>query len=161
MQRLSPMQLARIATRVALLRAPVATHPRLQLRSISDASGNPFITPRWATTGLEFPGCRIVENKGLVTGVVVRGRNVIVDTIGQFQALLGGNLTIYSDMFGKARQEAMELMLHNAANEGANAVIGVRFDTGTIIHATEVLCYGTAVVIEPNGGAGSHGRSGF
>ena len=113
----------------------------------SSSSSSTAVRTQWATTGLDIPGCRIVENKGLVTGVVVRGRNIIVDTVGRIQALFGGNLSIYSDMCNTARQEAMTLMLQHAADIGGNAVVGVRFDTGTMLNATEVLCYGTAVVV--------------
>jgi uncharacterized protein YbjQ (UPF0145 family) len=106
------------------------------------------VSPLWATTGLDFPGCRIVENRGVVRGVVVRSRNFIMDYGGQIQSLFGGNVTIYSQLCESARQEALSIMLQHAADVGGNAVIGLRYDTGTIHQATEVLCYGTAVRIE-------------
>ncbi len=106
------------------------------------------VSPTWATTGLEFPYCRIVENRGVVRGVVVRSRNVIMDIGGQIQAFFGGNLSIYSEMADHARQDALEIMLKHASDVGGNAVIGMRYDTGTIMNATEVLCYGTAVRVE-------------
>lgn len=132
---------------VVLHRGVLAASGSTRVFTSSSSQTLPGISAQWVTTGLDLPGCRVVESKGLVTGVVVRGRNFVVDFIGHFQALLGGNLTIYSSMCNAAREEALGAMLQRASDVGANAVIGVRFDTGSILNATEVLCYGTAVVI--------------
>ena len=100
---------------------------------------------RWLTTGLEFPGCEIEESLGVVRGVVVRSRNLFVDAFGQFQTLLGGNISVYASMCEKARADATALMLHQASALGANAVIGLRYESSIVNHASEILCYGTAV----------------
>ena len=106
------------------------------------------VSPAWVTTGLDFPGHRIVENRGIVRGVVVRSRNVIMDFGAQIQSFFGGNITIYSTLCEQTRQEALDVMLQHAGELGGNAVIGMRYDTGTLANASEVLCYGTAVRVE-------------
>jgi len=103
------------------------------------------------TTALELPGHRIVRNLGIVRGIVVRSRS-LVGTIGaSLQTLVGGNITLYTELCEKAREDAFRLMLQHAAEHGANAVIGVRYDATEISAGiTEVLCYGTAVYVEGN-----------
>ena len=104
----------------------------------------------WVTTGMEFAGHRIVQYKGVVRGIVVRSRSV-VGTIGAgLQTLFGGNITLYTELCEKARDDAFKLMLQHAAEHGANAIIGMRYDANEIMNGvTEVLAYGTAVVVEP------------
>ena len=102
------------------------------------------------TTAMELPGYRIVRNLGLVRGLVVRSRSVF-GTIGAgLQTLVGGNITILTNLCEKARNDAYDLMLQHAAQLGANAVVGVRYDATEIMQGvTEVLAYGTAVVVQP------------
>lgn len=101
------------------------------------------------TTAFEIPGCRIVGNKGVVRGVVVRSRSV-VGTIGAgLQTLLGGNITLFTELAERTRQQAFDTMLVHAHLAGAHAVIGVRYDATEVMNGvTEVLCYGTAVTLE-------------
>ena len=109
----------------------------------------PAINPKLVTTAFELPGCRIVRNLGVVRGIVVRSRS-IVGTIGaSLQTLVGGNITLYTELCEKARADAFHLMLEHAAATGANALIGVRYDANEVAPGvTEVLAYGTAVVVE-------------
>jgi uncharacterized protein YbjQ (UPF0145 family) len=108
-----------------------------------------MIDPRFVTTAFEIPGCRAVRNLGIVRGIVVRSRS-IVGTIGAtLQTVIGGNITLYTQMCEKAREDAFQLMLDHAAESGANALIGVRYDANEVAAGvTEVLAYGTAVVVE-------------
>jgi len=104
------------------------------------------------TTAFELPGCRIRKNLGVVRGIVVRSRS-IVGTLGAgLQTLVGGNITLFSRLCEQTRQDAFELMLQHASDLGANAIIGARYDATEIMNGvTEVLSYGTAVVVEPLG----------
>ena len=101
------------------------------------------------TTAFEIHGYRIVENKGVVRGVVVRSRSV-VGTIGAgLQTLLGGNISLFTELAERTRQQAFDTMLIQAHLAGANAVIGVRYDATEVMKGvTEVICYGTAVAVE-------------
>jgi uncharacterized protein YbjQ (UPF0145 family) len=101
------------------------------------------------TTAFEIPGYRIIGNKGVVRGVVVRSRSV-VGTIGaSLQTLLGGNISLFTELAERARQQAFDTMLIQAHLAGADAVIGVRYDATEVMKGvTEVLCYGTAVTLE-------------
>lgn len=102
------------------------------------------------TTGNELPGHRIVRPMGIVRGITVRSRSVVGNIGAALQTLVGGNITIYTELCEKAREEAFELMLQHAAERGANAVIGMRYDANDIAEGvTEVLAYGTAVQVEP------------
>jgi len=109
----------------------------------------PSINPKLVTTAFELPGHRIVKNFGVVRGIVVRSRS-IVGTIGaSLQTLVGGNITLYTELCEKARGDAFRLMLEHGAEMGANALIGVRYDANEVAQGvTEVLAYGTAVVVE-------------
>ncbi|MFL6583242.1 MAG: YbjQ family protein [Chthoniobacterales bacterium] len=102
------------------------------------------------TTGFELSGHRIVKTLGVVRGIIVRSRS-IVGTIGAgLQTLVGGNITILTNLCEKTRQDALEQMMEHARGLGANAVIGLRYDATEVMQGvTEVLCYGTAVVVEP------------
>ena len=102
-----------------------------------------------ATTGLELPGYRIVRNIGMTRGIIVRSRSIFGTIGGSLQTLIGGNITLFTSLCEKARADAFELMTKNAEEMGGNAVIGVRYDaTGVGSGVTEVLAYGTAVVVE-------------
>jgi len=108
------------------------------------------VHPQWVTTGLEFEGHRIVGHRGVVRGITVRSRNLIVNLGAMIQTLFGGNITLYTELCERARQEAFELMLEHASQTGANAVVAMRYDANDVAAGvTEVLAYGTAVVIEP------------
>lgn len=102
------------------------------------------------TTCNELPGYRITRNLGLVRGIVVRSRSVF-GTIGAgLQTLIGGNITLFTNMCEKTREDALELMMQHAAARGANAVVAMRYDANEVMQGvTEVLAYGTAVTVEP------------
>jgi uncharacterized protein YbjQ (UPF0145 family) len=101
------------------------------------------------TTGFDVPGFRIVDNLGVVRGVVVRSRSVF-GTIGAgFQSLLGGNISLFTELAERTRRQAFDTMLVQAHKAGADAVIGIRYDANELMKGvTEVLCYGTAVRVE-------------
>lgn len=102
------------------------------------------------TTALELPGYRIIKTHGVVRGITVRSRSIIGNLFGALQSLFGGNITIYTDLCEQARTEAYRLMCKHADRRGANAIIAMRYDaTDVMAGLTEVLCYGTAVTIEP------------
>jgi uncharacterized protein YbjQ (UPF0145 family) len=107
------------------------------------------VDPTLVTTALELPGYRIVRNLGMVRGIVVRSRSV-VGTIGaSLQTIIGGNITLFTELCEKTRDDAYELMLQHAAERGANAVIAMRYDANEVMSGvTEVLAYGTAVMVE-------------
>jgi uncharacterized protein YbjQ (UPF0145 family) len=107
------------------------------------------INPAFVTTAFDLPGCRIVKNLGLVRGIVVRSRSILGTLGASLQTLIGGNITLYTELCEKARDDAFRLMLEHAAEHGANAVIGARYDANEVSDGvTEVLAYGTAVVVE-------------
>jgi len=102
------------------------------------------------TTGFDFSGYRIVKYLGLVRGLTVRSRSIVGNFAAGLQTLVGGNITVYTELCEHARQEAYELLIQHAQQMGANAVIGMRYDANEVMEGvTEVLAYGTAVVIEP------------
>jgi uncharacterized protein YbjQ (UPF0145 family) len=107
------------------------------------------VDPTLVTTALELPGYRIVQNFGVVRGIIVRSRSVI-GTIGAgLQTLVGGNITLFTELCERTRQDAFELMLQHAAERGANAVVSMRYDANEVMNGvTEVLAYGTAVTVE-------------
>jgi uncharacterized protein YbjQ (UPF0145 family) len=109
----------------------------------------PSINPALVTTAFDLPGYRTTRNFGIVRGIVVRSRS-IVGTIGaSLQTLVGGNISLYTELCEKARADAYRLLLDHAAETGANALIGVRYDANEIAPGvTEVLAYGTAVLVE-------------
>jgi uncharacterized protein YbjQ (UPF0145 family) len=102
------------------------------------------------TTTLDLPGQKIVRNLGVVRGIVVRSRSIVGNIGAALQSLVGGNITLYTELCEKARDDAFKLMLQHAAEHGANAVIGMRYDANEVADGiTEVLAYGTAVVVQP------------
>ena len=106
------------------------------------------------TTAFELPGQRIVKNIGIARGIIVRSRSIVGNIFGGFQSLFGGNITIYTQLCEETRSETYHLMVHHAERNGANAIIGVRYDaTEVMAGLTEVLCYGTAVIAEPDAAA--------
>jgi uncharacterized protein YbjQ (UPF0145 family) len=101
------------------------------------------------TTAFELPGKKIVRNFGLVRGITVRSRSILGSIGASLQTIAGGNITLYTELCEKAREEAYELMIEHAGAMGANAVIAVRYDANEVAQGVaEVLCYGTAVQVE-------------
>lgn len=104
------------------------------------------------TTAFEVSGYRIVQSLGVVRGLIVRSRSIVGTFGAQLQSLFGGNISLYTSLCERARQDAFNLMLTHAGELGANAVIGVRYDATEVAPGiTEVLCYGTAVQVQPVG----------
>ena len=108
------------------------------------------VSESMVTTAFELPGYRIKQNLGVVRGIVVRSRNVFVNIGANLQTLIGGNIKAWSKLCEETRKEAFDIMIQHATEIGANAIVGARYDasemgTGT----TEVLAYGTAVIVEP------------
>ena len=102
------------------------------------------------TTALAIPGYRIIRSLGVVRGITVRSRSIVGTFFGGLQTLWGGNITIYTNLCERARSETYQLMCEHAAQRGANAIVSMRYDaTELMAGLTEVLCYGTAVVVEP------------
>jgi len=101
------------------------------------------------TSGIEIQGYKIVRNFGIVRGIIVRSRSVIGNLGAALQTIVGGNITILTNLCEKTREDAFELLLQHAAEQGANAVIGMRYDATEVMQGvTEVLAYGTAVHVE-------------
>lgn len=101
------------------------------------------------TTALELPGKKIVKGLGLTRGITVRSRSVFGSIGAGFQSILGGNISLYTKLCEKAREEAYENMIAHAEELGANAIVSVRYDANELgAGIAEVLCYGTAVVVE-------------
>ena len=104
------------------------------------------------TTSNDLQGYRVTKQLGVVRGLTVRSRSVLGNIGAAFQTLLGGNISLYTELAEKARQEAFDLMVRHAQEHGANAVIAMRYDANEITDGvTEVLAYGTAVVVEASG----------
>jgi uncharacterized protein YbjQ (UPF0145 family) len=102
------------------------------------------------TTAFTITGFEIVQNLGIVRGITVRSRSLLGTLGASLQTLVGGNITLLTELCESTRSEAFSLMIQHAAQVGANAVIGIRYDATEIMQGvTEVLCYGTAVVVEP------------
>jgi uncharacterized protein YbjQ (UPF0145 family) len=111
------------------------------------------------TTAFELHGFRVTRDLGIVRGITVRSRSILGTLGGSLQTLVGGNITAFTNLCEKAREEAFELMLRHASETGANGVIGMRYDANEIMDGvTEVLAYGTAVVAEPRAEDGTTGR---
>ncbi|MHB8540644.1 MAG: YbjQ family protein [Candidatus Acidiferrales bacterium] len=101
------------------------------------------------TTAFELPGYRVVRTLGLVRGIIVRSRSIFGNIGASLQTIVGGNITLFTDMCEKTREDALELLMEHAAERGGNAIIGVRYDANEVMQGvTEVLAYGTAVVVE-------------
>jgi uncharacterized protein YbjQ (UPF0145 family) len=102
------------------------------------------------TTAFELPGYQVVRSMGVVRGIIVRSRSVVGNFGAHIQSLFGGNITLYTELCERTRSDAFAQMLQHAGELGANAVIGVRYDATELAQGiTEVLCYGTAVYVEP------------
>ena len=139
---LAPAAAARQRAGVRVLDSRAMSAPHSAGRSVD---------PRWVTTGLAFEGHRIVEYRGVVRGIIVRSRSIVGNIGAGLQTLLGGNITLYTNLCEEARRDAFDLMLRHAAEAGANAVVAMRYDANEVTSGvTEVLAYGTAVVIAPD-----------
>ena len=102
------------------------------------------------TTAFTLDGYKVVKTLGIVRGIIVRSRSIVGTIGGSLQTLFGGNITLFTELCEKTREDAFDLMLEHARQHGANAVIGVRYDATELMQGvTEVLCYGTAVVVQP------------
>src|SRR5947199_10640650 len=113
------------------------------------ASGQ-MVSHAMVTTQFELDGFRVVRTLGLVRGIIVRSRSIFGTIGASLQTLVGGNISLLTDLCEKTREEALDLMLQHAGTLGANAVVGVRYDATEIMQGvTEVLAYGTAVVVQP------------
>ena len=107
------------------------------------------VEPMMVTTSMELPGYRIVRNFGIVRGIIVRSRSLLGSIGAGLQTIVGGNITLLTELCEKTREESFELMLQHAAEHGANAVIKMRYDATEVMQGvTEVLAYGTAVQVE-------------
>ncbi len=108
------------------------------------------MNPSMVTTALELPGHEIASNVGVVRGIVVRSRSIVGSFFGGLQTIVGGNITIYTNMCEKARKDAYLLMTEQATKNGANAIVAMHYDATEVMRGvTEVICYGTAVVVRP------------
>ena len=101
------------------------------------------------TTAFTLDGYRTVRNLGVVRGIMVRSRSIVGSVGGALQTLVGGNISLFTSLCERTRAEAFDLMLAHAQQQGANAVVGIRYDAPEVMTGvTEVLCYGTAVIVE-------------
>jgi uncharacterized protein YbjQ (UPF0145 family) len=108
------------------------------------------MNPAMTTTTFTLDGFRVTRSLGVVRGITVRSRSIIGTLAGSLQTLAGGNITIFTDLCERTRAEAFDMMVRHAQQIGANAVIGVRYDATELLQGvTEVLCYGTAVTVQP------------
>ena len=108
------------------------------------------VSHQMVTTAFELPNYRVVQNLGVVRGIVVRSRNIFATLGATLQTVVGGNITVWTSLCEQTRADAFEIMIQHATEIGANAIIGARYDTTELSQGvTEVLCYGTAVVVEP------------
>jgi len=108
------------------------------------------------TTTFELPGYRIIKSFGVVRGIIVRSRSIVGNIGASIQSLFGGNISLYTTLCERARDDAFNQMLAHGGALGANAVVGVRYDATEISPGmTEVLCYGTAVLVERVDGRGA------
>ncbi|HYV83950.1 MAG TPA: YbjQ family protein [Pyrinomonadaceae bacterium] len=108
------------------------------------------VSHQMVTTAFELPNFRVVQNLGVVRGIVVRSRNVFATIGATLQTIVGGNITVWTTLCEQTRNDAFDIMIQHATEIGANAIIGARYDTTELSQGvTEVLAYGTAVIVEP------------
>ncbi|HEY6804455.1 MAG TPA: YbjQ family protein [Pyrinomonadaceae bacterium] len=124
----------------------------------SDMSKVPYaVSPRrysvshqMVTTAFELPNYRVTQNLGVVRGIVVRSRNVFATIGASLQTIVGGNITVWTTLCEQTRSDAFDIMIQHATEIGANAIIGARYDTTELsAGVTEVIAYGTAVIVDP------------
>src|ERR1044071_2330140 len=115
------------------------------------------VSHQMVTSAFELPNFRITQNLGIVRGIVVRSRNIFVTIGASLQTIVGGNITAWTKLCEQTRADAFDIMLQHATEIGANAVVGARYDTTELsTGVTEVLAYGTAVIVEPTDGEVSY-----
>jgi len=108
------------------------------------------VSHQMVTTAFEVAGFRVVQNLGVVRGIVVRSRSIVANIGASLHTLIGGNITVWTKLCEQTRSDAFDIMIQHASELGANGIIGARYDANEIqAGATEVLAYGTAVVLEP------------
>jgi uncharacterized protein YbjQ (UPF0145 family) len=108
------------------------------------------VSHQMVTTAFEVPNYRVVQNLGVVRGIVVRSRNIFATIGASLQTIVGGNITVWTTLCEQTRADAFDIMIQHATEIGANAIIGARYDTTELSQGvTEVLAYGTAVIVEP------------
>jgi len=108
------------------------------------------VSHQMVTTAFELPNYRVVQNLGVVRGIVVRSRNIFATIGASLQTVVGGNITVWTKLCEQTRVDAFEIMIQHATELGANAIVGARYDTTELSQGvTEVLAYGTAVTVEP------------
>jgi uncharacterized protein YbjQ (UPF0145 family) len=123
---------------------------RKRMRSAVAGCIKEHVNHSMTTTAFILDGHRIVETKGIVRGIIVRSRSIFGTIGGSLQTLFGGNISLFTELCERTREDAFNLMIEHAREHGANAVIGVRYDATEVMGGvTEVLCYGTAVVVTP------------
>lgn len=111
------------------------------------------LSDEMVTTALDLPGYRVTQSLGIVRGITVRSRSIVGSFFGGLQTLFGGNITIYTSLCEQARSNTYRQMLMHARQKRANAIVAVRYDATEVMPGlTEVLCYGTAVVVERDAG---------
>jgi len=104
---------------------------------------------KMTTTAFEIPGHKIITNLGVVRGIIVRSRSIFGTIGASFQTIVGGNITLFTELCEKTRKEAFDIMISHAEQNGANAIIGIRYESTEVMSGvTEVICYGTAVILE-------------
>lgn len=108
------------------------------------------VSHQMVTTAFELNGYRIMQNLGIVRGIIVRSRSIVANIGASLQTIVGGNITAWTQLCEQTRAEAFEIMIQHATEIGANAIIGARYDATEIASGvTEVLAYGTAVIVQP------------
>ncbi|HKP72707.1 MAG TPA: YbjQ family protein [Pyrinomonadaceae bacterium] len=113
------------------------------------------VSPHMVTTAFELPGFRTTRNLGIVRGIVVRSRNLFVNIGAVFNSMVGGNITAWTNLCEQTRRDAFDIMVQHATELGANAIVGARYDATELGSGiTEVLAYGTAVVVESTDASG-------
>ena len=109
-----------------------------------------MLADHMVTTAFTLDGYRIVRNLGVVRGITVRARSIVGNIAAGFQTLVGGNITVFTKLCETTRAEAFRILIQHASEIGANAIIGMRYDATEIMAGvSEVLAYGTAVIVEP------------
>lgn len=115
------------------------------------------VAHQMVTTAFELPNFRVTQNLGVVRGIVVRSRNIFATIGAAVQTIVGGNITVWTTLCEQTRADAFEIMIQHATEIGANAVVGARYDTTELsAGVTEVLAYGTAVIVEPKNAGESY-----
>lgn len=115
------------------------------------------VSHQMVTTAFELPNFRVTQNLGIVRGIVVRSRNIFVTIGASLQTIVGGNITAWTKLCEQTRADAFDIMIQHATEIGANAIIGARYDTTELsTGVTEVLAYGTAVIVEPASGEANY-----